>query len=143
MIHCSCYRLHKILMILSLWPPFSCKMYFSQIIHFSTHVRSRETRSIVLNNRTNLMWHLTPKIDGAYWTGADLVTVEPLQSKNYELVYRPLVMTGEGKRHQVRYAILKVIYQSKNQRCRFDICIAANLTPIAIMHNICECHEKF
>ncbi|CAB3998552.1 Hypothetical predicted protein [Paramuricea clavata] len=71
-----------------------------EVIHFSTHVRTRETRSIVLNNRSNLLWQLCPKIDGAYWSGADLITVEPLQSKNYELIYRPLVMTHEGKRHQ-------------------------------------------
>ena len=48
------------------------------------------------------MWHLSPKIDGAYWSGADVITVGPLQSKNYELTYRPLVMTNEGRRHQVR-----------------------------------------
>jgi hydrocephalus-inducing protein len=72
-----------------------------QVIHFSTHVRTRETRSIVLNNRSNLLWQLRPKIDGAYWSGADMITVDPQQSKNYDLTYRPLVMTHEGKRHTV------------------------------------------
>lgn len=40
-------------------------------------------------------------IDGAHWSGPDVITVEPQQSKNYELVYKPLVMTHEGRKHQV------------------------------------------
>lgn len=47
---------------------------------------------------------LRPVIDGEYWTGPDTITVEPQQSKNYELTYRPLTMTQEGKKHMVRYS---------------------------------------
>lgn len=45
---------------------------------------------------------LRPVIDGEYWSGPDTITVEPQQSKNYELTYRPLTMTQEGKKHMVR-----------------------------------------
>lgn len=44
---------------------------------------------------------LRPVIDGEYWSGPDTITVEPQQSKNYELTYRPLTMTQEGKKHMV------------------------------------------
>ena len=87
--------------------PILCFLF--QVIHFSTHVRSRDTRSIVLNNRSNLQWVLRPVIDSPYWSGADVISVEPQQSKNYELFYRPLVMTVEGKRHMVCYLIVLFI----------------------------------
>jgi len=48
---------------------------------------------------------LRPVIDGEYWSGPDTITVEPQQSKNYELTYRPLTMTQEGKKHMVRNTI--------------------------------------
>ena len=73
-----------------------------EILHFSTHVRVKDTRSLTLHNRTNQRWaQLKPVIEGEHWTGAEAITVEPQQSKAYELVYRPLVMTAEGKKHTV------------------------------------------
>ncbi|XP_068693384.1 hydrocephalus-inducing protein homolog [Montipora foliosa] len=70
-----------------------------EVLHFATHVRTRDTRSLVIHNRTNQMWMLRPVIDGEYWSGPDAITVEPQQTKNYELTYRPLTMTQEGKKH--------------------------------------------
>ena len=72
-----------------------------QMLHFATHVRTRDTRNLVIHNRTNQLWMLRPVIDGEYWSGPDTITVEPQQSKNYELTYRPLTMTQEGKKHLV------------------------------------------
>ena len=71
------------------------------MLHFATHVRTRDTRNLVIHNRTNQLWMLRPVIDGEYWSGPDTITVEPQQSKNYELTYRPLTMTQEGKKHLV------------------------------------------
>jgi hydrocephalus-inducing protein len=44
---------------------------------------------------------LRPIIEGEHWSGQDSITVEPQKSKNYELTYRPNVMTQEGKKHAV------------------------------------------
>ena len=81
--------------------PCSHLFLFVQVLHFATHVRTRDTRNLVIHNRTNQLWMLRPVIDGEYWTGPDTITVEPQQSKNYELTYRPLTMTQEGKKHTV------------------------------------------
>nr|XP_006823299.1 PREDICTED: hydrocephalus-inducing protein homolog [Saccoglossus kowalevskii] len=70
-----------------------------EVLHFNTHVRMKETKNLTLTNRTNQLWNLRPLIDGEYWAGADAITIEPQQSKAYEIVYRPLTMTKEGKKH--------------------------------------------
>ncbi|ESO91099.1 hypothetical protein LOTGIDRAFT_122343, partial [Lottia gigantea] len=67
--------------------------------HFATHVRQKETKHISIPNRTNQQWHLKPVIDGEYWSGPVTVIVEPQQNKSYELTYKPLTMTPEGKKH--------------------------------------------
>ena len=88
----------------------SCRLdnhsHYFQVLHFSTHVRTRETRNLVLHNRTNQLWMLRPIIDGEYWSGPDTITVEPQQTKNYELTYRPLTMSQEGKKHTVNAALI-------------------------------------
>lgn len=68
-----------------------------EVVGFSCHVRSRETRSVMIPNRTNQQWRLQPVIDGEYWTGAETLVVEAQQTKAYELTYRPLTMTTEKK----------------------------------------------
>ena len=64
-------------------------------------MRNRDTKSVTLHNKTNQQWTLRPVIDGEYWTGSETFIVEPLQSKNYEIVYRPLTMTQDLKKHNV------------------------------------------
>ena len=56
----------------------------------------------MVTNKTNMLWNLRPVIDGEYWTGPETFTVEPQQIKGYELKYKPLTMTSEGKKHTVR-----------------------------------------
>lgn len=56
---------------------------------------------------------LRPVIDGEYWSGPDTITVEPQQSKNYELTYRPLTMTQEGKKHMVRNTAEWLIFSAR------------------------------
>ncbi len=48
-----------------------------------------------------MMWNLRPAIDGEYWTGPETFAIEPNMTKGYELTYKPLTMTTEGKKHTV------------------------------------------
>ena len=78
-------------------------------------MRNRDTKSITLHNKTNQLWTLRPVIDGEYWTGAETLIVEPQQSKNYELIYRPLTMTQDNKKHTVSFFdSLDCIYHRSN-----------------------------
>ncbi|XP_067905917.1 hydrocephalus-inducing protein homolog [Heterodontus francisci] len=71
-----------------------------EVVNFSCHVRTKQDHSIVLNNRTNQIWNLQPLIEGEYWTGPKTITVKPHQQNQYEVRYRPLTMTMDGKKHQ-------------------------------------------
>lgn len=71
------------------------------MVIFSCSVRSKEVRTVIINNKTNQRWQLSPVIDGEYWSGSDVMVVEAQQAKPYELTYRPLTMTLDGKKHMV------------------------------------------
>ncbi|XP_071959113.1 hydrocephalus-inducing protein homolog isoform X2 [Antedon mediterranea] len=70
-----------------------------EVLHFNTHVRVKDTRSLNLHNRTNRRWQLKPIIEGEHWSGAESIAIEAQSSKPFEVTYRPLIMTHEGKRH--------------------------------------------
>ncbi|XP_013405663.1 hydrocephalus-inducing protein [Lingula anatina] len=67
--------------------------------HINTHVRQKETKNIMIMNRTNMHWVLKPVIEGEYFSGPEIFEVEPQQTKPFELCYRPLTLTPEGKKH--------------------------------------------
>ncbi|XP_078527074.1 hydrocephalus-inducing protein homolog isoform X2 [Lissotriton helveticus] len=72
-----------------------------EIVNFVCQVRGRQTQTILLTNKTNRSWTLQPIMEGEYWKGADTIIVEAhQQNKPYEVTYRPLTMTTEGKKHQ-------------------------------------------
>ncbi|KAG8562376.1 hypothetical protein GDO81_015657 [Engystomops pustulosus] len=73
-----------------------------EVVNFQCYVRSKQTQTIYLTNKTNQTWHLHPIIDGVeHWSGAEFITVEAhQQNKPYEMTYHPLVMSTEGKKHQ-------------------------------------------
>uniref|UniRef100_A0A8C4S4T7 HYDIN axonemal central pair apparatus protein n=1 Tax=Erpetoichthys calabaricus TaxID=27687 RepID=A0A8C4S4T7_ERPCA len=71
-----------------------------EVINFSCHVRGRQSQTVVLPNKTVQPWVLHPIIEGEYWSGPQSFTIEAQQSKPYEITYRPLTMTTEGKKHQ-------------------------------------------
>ncbi|XP_073461747.1 hydrocephalus-inducing protein homolog [Aquarana catesbeiana] len=72
-----------------------------EVVNFQCQVRSKQTQSINLSNKTNETWNLHPIIDGEYWRGPETITVEAhQQNKPYEVTYHPLVMSPEGKKHQ-------------------------------------------
>jgi hydrocephalus-inducing protein len=70
-----------------------------EVQHFETFVRQRETKQIAILNRTNSMWEIRPAIEGEYFTGPEVIVIEPQSSKGYEVTYYPLTMAIEGKKH--------------------------------------------
>lgn len=65
-------------------------------------VRSQCTQSVTLSNNTNQRWHLKPLIEGDYWSALLSVIIEPYQqNKAYEITYKPMAMTTDGKKHLV------------------------------------------
>ena len=70
-------------------------------VHFTTYVRHKETKNVLVQNRTNVSCTIRPIIDGEYWSGADTFSMEPSSSKPYEVSYKPLTMTLDNKKHQV------------------------------------------
>ncbi|XP_075181569.1 hydrocephalus-inducing protein homolog [Anomaloglossus baeobatrachus] len=72
-----------------------------EVVNFQCQVRSKQTQTIALSNKTNQTWHLLPVIDGEHWSGADFITVEAhQQNKPYVITYHPLLMSAEGRKHQ-------------------------------------------
>ncbi|KAJ3305286.1 hypothetical protein HDV03_001884, partial [Kappamyces sp. JEL0829] len=73
----------------------------ADVIKFSTAVRTVESKSLTLHNKTNFHWHIRPIIDNDSWSGPDTVDVEPGQSKPYDIVFNPLDSNGSGEgRHE-------------------------------------------
>ncbi|XP_059848459.1 hydrocephalus-inducing protein homolog isoform X2 [Hypanus sabinus] len=72
-----------------------------EVISFICNVRTKQTHAIQLTNRTNQIWNLWPIIEGEYWMGAKNIIVQPHQQNHpYEITYRPLTMSLDGKKHQ-------------------------------------------
>ena len=72
-----------------------------EIQNFQSLVRGSDTKPLMIPNKSNQLWNLKPIIDGEYWTGPITFTVEPQQTKGYDLTYKPLTMTSENKKHTV------------------------------------------
>ncbi len=73
----------------------------ADILKFSTPVRTPETRSINLSNKTNYHWHICPIIENDAWSGLVSIDVEPGQSKSYDLTFNPLDSVGNSEgRHE-------------------------------------------
>lgn len=74
----------------------------AQVMNFTCQVRTQHVQPLTLSNRSNQRWNLKPVIEGQHWTGAPSFSLEPYQqNKVYEVVYKPMVMTTDGKKHQV------------------------------------------
>lgn len=71
-----------------------------EVLYFQTFVRNKETKSVSIANRTNQMWELRPIVDGNYWQGPHKFSVDPQSTKQYDITYQPMCMTGgDGKKH--------------------------------------------
>ncbi|XP_043935458.1 hydrocephalus-inducing protein homolog [Protopterus annectens] len=71
-----------------------------EVVNFNCHVRTKQAQTIILANRSNQTWMIQPLIEGEHWKGAEMIAIEAHQQKPYEITYRPLTMTLEGKKHQ-------------------------------------------
>lgn len=92
----------------------------AQVMNFTCQVRTQHTQPLTLSNRSNQRWTLKPLIEGQHWTGAPSFILEPYQqNKVYEVVYKPMVMTTDGKKHQVLYRM-----------CLFCLCVYVCLCVI-------------
>ncbi|KAF8569703.1 hypothetical protein P879_07051, partial [Paragonimus westermani] len=70
------------------------------IISFCAAVRQQDVRGLQIANRTNARWLLRPTIEGAEWTGAQMFEVEAQDTGTYEVIYKPISMTTEGRKHK-------------------------------------------
>eukprot|EP01135_Chromosphaera_perkinsii_P007876 Nk52_evm68s1020 gene=Nk52_evmTU68s1020 len=71
----------------------------SEIVKFNTPVRTKETKTIPLHNKTSSRWVIRPVIENEYWSGPECVVVESNKTEHVEVVYFPLTMITENK-HQ-------------------------------------------
>ncbi|KAJ3215867.1 hypothetical protein HDU67_010224 [Dinochytrium kinnereticum] len=74
----------------------------NDILKFSTPVRQAEVKSVKLENKTSIPWHIRPIIENEHWSGPETVDIEPGQSKAYDITFLPLEMigTGDAGRHE-------------------------------------------
>ncbi|KNC96691.1 uncharacterized protein SPPG_07904 [Spizellomyces punctatus DAOM BR117] len=68
----------------------------NEVLKFAAPVRQSDTKSISLSNRTSTYWHVRPIIENDFWSGPEIIDIEPGQSKSYDITFTPLVMTGDG-----------------------------------------------
>ncbi len=71
-----------------------------QQIDFECEVRSTQQKTIELKNTTKGQWVLQPTISNAMWSGAERLVVGPNESKSYEVVFKPILMTTEESKHE-------------------------------------------
>nr|KAJ3422703.1 hypothetical protein HK105_006819 [Polyrhizophydium stewartii] len=71
-------------------------------VKFASAVRSPDTKSIQLTNKTSAVWHVRPIIENDVWSGPEVIEIEPSATKSYDLTFVPLETngSGEGGRHE-------------------------------------------
>ena len=62
----------------------------NDVVKFSSPVRSPDTKSITLVNKTNAVWHIRPIFENDIWSGPDIVEIEPGQTKAYDVTFLPI-----------------------------------------------------
>ena len=67
--------------------------------NFEACVRQEDMKQITIMNRTNAIWELKPVVDGEYFSGLEALVVEAQSSKAYDVSYKPMTMTIDGKKH--------------------------------------------
>ncbi|KAJ1558923.1 hypothetical protein HK096_003058, partial [Nowakowskiella sp. JEL0078] len=65
-------------------------------IKFSTAVRQSDTKGIQIQNKSSSAWHIRPIIENDFWSGSEIIDIDPGQTKSYDVTFTPLVMAGEG-----------------------------------------------
>lgn len=94
-----------------------CVSVCDQVVNFVCPVRSQCTQSVTLPSRINQRWTLKCVIEGEHWSGPPTLLIDPPQQNTYEITYKPLVMTADGQRHEVRllYTTLSIVFETAVQ----------------------------
>jgi hypothetical protein len=74
--------------------------------NFECPVRSSISKTILVVNTTNKPWYLYPKIIHKYFSGNGMILVPPGETYEYEVTYKPMMMTGPPNELQHEGSIL-------------------------------------
>ena len=69
-------------------------------------VRTKESKSLSVMNKSAVDWDLKPVIEGAYFSGPEVLEVPVGATVNYEVTYYPLTMTSDTNKHLVSWLML-------------------------------------
>jgi len=66
-------------------------------------VRTKESKSLSVANKSMVDWDLKAVIEGAYFSGPDTLEVPAGSTVNYDVTYYPLTMTSDTNKHLVTF----------------------------------------
>ncbi|RZF34958.1 hypothetical protein LSTR_LSTR010050, partial [Laodelphax striatellus] len=69
-------------------------------LNFKTSVRSLQTKSIDLRNPSEDVWTISPLFSGEFFRGSKQIIIDPYDVKSYDIIYEPLTMTTDEKKHE-------------------------------------------
>ncbi|RKP17692.1 hypothetical protein ROZALSC1DRAFT_23958, partial [Rozella allomycis CSF55] len=72
----------------------------SEVLKFSTAVRESDVKQIPLTNKYPFTWMVKPVIDNEFWSCLESLEIESGQTKQLEIVYKPLQMTNDEHKHE-------------------------------------------
>jgi len=64
-------------------------------------VRTKESKSLSVTNKSTVDLDLKPVIEGAYFSGPDVLEVTAGSTVTYDVTYYPLTMTSDTNKHLV------------------------------------------
>jgi hydrocephalus-inducing protein len=64
-------------------------------VNFKINVRQTQKKTVKLTNPTKMDWKLRSEIDNPCFSGAEYVEIQAGQTKDYEIIYSPSVLTKE------------------------------------------------
>jgi len=79
-------------------------------------VRTKESKSLSVTNKSMVDWDLKPIIEGAYFSGPDVLEVPAGSTVTYEVTYYPLTMTSDMHKHLVCFCSRLTFRCSTGQR---------------------------
>lgn len=68
-----------------------------ETVSFQAAARQSESKGVTLVNKTNSVWHIRPIFDNDNWSGSEQIDIEAGQTKQYDIVFTPSTMAGEGE----------------------------------------------
>lgn len=73
----------------------------SEAVKFSVPVRQCDSKSVPIVNKSNNVWQIRPIIENEYFSiNLETLILEPYQTKQLDVFYKPLEMSGENNKHE-------------------------------------------